>query len=268
LRNPAYTGQARSGINTLEDAHPAIITRAEYDAAQHRRGVSPLRSPDGALLAGLLRCSGCRYVMKLDSIRDRDGSKLPMYRCRGDHAAGRCPNMSSVLAHIIEGHVEAEFLAALGPGGVLARPGTTDGTDAALYTTVDDAEADMADWLEAVSPSSVGRAAYANALEVRQHRVDAARQALSAAQAAESVHLPPQADLQAVWPTLSTPERRRLLSAGIDTVFLRRGRDITTRSLILFAGDGPTDLPSRGRRVPLAGYTWPDAPDDTGVAVA
>ena len=269
LRNPVYTGQARSGIHVKEDAHPAIITKAEFDAAQRRRGVSPLRSADGALLAGLLRCAGCRYVMKLDSIT-RGGSKIPMYRCRGDHAAGRCPEPSSVLAHIIESHVEAEFLAALAPDGVLARPSSGDDTEQALSNALDNAEAELADWLEAVSVTSVGRAAYAAALEARQQRVDQARDALDAAEAAAGVHLPPQADLQAIWPTLSTPERRRLLSAGIDAVMLRRGRgtSITSRSLILYVGDAPTDMPSRGRRVPLAGFTWADSPTDTGMAVA
>jgi hypothetical protein len=252
----------------MEDAHPAIISAAEWRAAQAARGVTPLRSADGALLAGLLRCGGCRYVMKPDTLRTRDGVKLRQYRCRGDHAAGRCPAPSSVLTHVIEDHVTAEFFAALGPDGVLAQAATSDAEQASALTSLGEAEHELAEWLEAVSPATVGRAAYTAALEVRQERVDTARQAVHAAEKASTATLPPAADLQEVWPTLSTPERRKLLSAGIDAIFLRRGHVIADRSLILYAGEAPSDLPSRGRRVPLASFAWPDAPVNAGIAVA
>jgi site-specific DNA recombinase len=270
LKNPVYTGQARSGIHSLEDAHPAIITGVEWRAAQTARGVvSPLRSPDGALLAGLLRCAGCRYVMKLDSIRDRDGSKLRMYRCRGDHAAGRCPAAASVLAHIIEPYVVSVFFEALGPDGILADAGTDDAGHQQAQHAAEAAQADLAEWLEVVSISSVGRAAYMTGIEARQRRVDEALSAASAAATPSSAAtLPEVASLREAWPTLRTDEQRRLLAAGIDAIVLRKGRDLAERSLILFAGEAPDDLPSRGRRVPLASYPWPDTPGDAGVAVA
>ena len=122
IENPVYTGQARSGQHHKDGAHPALVSEAEWRAAQlTRRTVSPLRSPSGALLAGLLRCAGCRYVMKPDTITSREGN-LRQYRCRGEHAAGRCPAPTSVLAHVIEPRVVAAFFAELGPDGVLTRP--------------------------------------------------------------------------------------------------------------------------------------------------
>ena len=39
---------------------------------------------------------------------------------------------------------------------------------------------------------------------------------------------------------------------------VRRGRDIATRTLILWAGEAPDDLPDRGRRVALASFAWPE----------
>jgi hypothetical protein len=130
--------------------------------------------------------------MKPDTITSREGT-LRQYRCRGEHAAGRCPAPTSVLAHVIEPRVVAAFFAELGPDGVLTRPA-----------------ADRA------------------------------------------------AGLPALWPDLSTQDRRQQLAAGIDAIMLRRGRDIATRTLILWAGEAPDDLPARGRRVALASFAWPE----------
>ena len=172
--------------------------------------------PSGALLAGLLRCAGCRYVMKPDTITSREGN-LRQYRCRGEHAAGRCPAPTSVLAHVIEPRVVAAFFAELGPDGVLTRP-------------------------------AADRAA-----------TERAQPALDAAVAGSaSAGLPISAGLPAVWPDLSTQDRRQQLAAGIDAIMLRRGRDIAARTLILWAGEAPDDLPARGRRVALASFAWPE----------
>ena len=118
LDNPVYTGEARSGKYRKPDAHQAIVTRDEWQAAQGSHSVTPLRSPDGALLSGILRCAGCRYVMKPDYSMKADGSKLRQYRCRGDHAAGRCPERATVSVHLIEPYVEQLFLDKLVRRGV------------------------------------------------------------------------------------------------------------------------------------------------------
>ena len=120
ISNRVYVGEARSGQNVKPNAHPAIVSEAEWQAAQSARSLAPARSTDGALLAGLLRCAGCRYVIKPDSMPDRDGERLRLYRCRGEHAAGRCPAKASVLGRVIEPYVVEAFFEALEPGGVLA----------------------------------------------------------------------------------------------------------------------------------------------------
>jgi site-specific DNA recombinase len=258
IENPVYTGQARSGQHRKDGAHPALVSAEEWRAAQLTRPtVSPLRSPAGALLAGLLRCAGCRYVMKSDTITGRDG-KLRQYRCRGEHAAGRCPNPTSVLAHVVEPHVVAAFLAALGPDGVLTRPASNRADITRARRVLAEAEAELAAWIEAVSVREVGRDAYTAGLIIRQQRRKESQQALDAVAGCASVGLPALPDVPALWPGLSTDDRRRLLATGIDAVMLRRGRDITARTLILWAGQAPADLPARGRRVPLASFAWPD----------
>jgi site-specific DNA recombinase len=259
IENPVYTGQARSGQHHKDDAHPALVSKAEWHAAQlTRRTVSPLRSPSGALLAGLLRCAGCRYVMKPDTVAG-PGGNLRQYRCRGEHAAGRCPRPASVLAHVVEPHVVAAFLAELGPDGVLIRPASDRVAAEHAQRAVAEADAELAAWIEAVSVREVGRDAYAAGLTSRRQRQNDAQQALDAAVVGSApAGLPIAAGLPALWPDLSTQDRRQQLAAGIDAIMLRRGRDIATRTLILWAGEAPDDLPARGRRVPLASFAWPE----------
>ena len=168
IENPVYTGQARSGQHHKDGAHPALVSEAEWRAAQlTRRTVSPLRSPSGALLAGLLRCAGCRYVMKPDTITSREGN-LRQYRCRGEHAAGRCPAPTSVLAHVVEPRVVAAFFAELGPDGVLTRPAADRAATEHARHALAETEAELAAWIEAVSVREVGRDAYAAGLTSRR----------------------------------------------------------------------------------------------------
>ena len=71
---------------------------------------------------------------------------------------------------------------------------------------------------------------------------------------------------ETVYASLSLPERRSLLRAGIGAVFVRRstvrgGRyapDPAERVLILWPGDEPDDLPGRrnGGDVPLIPLDW------------
>lgn len=260
VANPVYTGEARSGKHHKANAHPAIVTTAEWQAAQGARSESVSRSGDGALLSGILRCGGCRYVLKPDTMRGRNGDKLRLYRCRGDHAAGRCPEPASVLGRVIEPYVEQVFLDALGPDGPLARSTRSDRELDAARQAVDDAEAELEAWI-ALSVTALGREAYLAGLTSRQRRLDEARETLQAALAAAAgplADVPAGVDLRELWPRLDVAERRRLLAAGLDAVVVFRGREsVEERVEVLYRGEAPADLPSRGRRVPLRGFERP-----------
>jgi site-specific DNA recombinase len=252
LANPVYTGQARSGKHVMEGAHPAIVTEAEWRAAQGVRGVvAAARSTDGALLSGILRCAGCRYVMKPDMLVAR-GEKLRQYRCRGSHASGRCPSPAAVLARVIEPYVVDQFFTAIGPQGILARP-VAIAVAADLQHELDDARMQLERFLEhaeVADPQMFNRG-----VRAREERVQVALAALDAARPVGP--LPEATDLQTLWPEMTTAEQRRLLAAGIDAVMLRRGRDLGTRARVLYAGQMADDFPRRGRRGTIVSYDFP-----------
>jgi site-specific DNA recombinase len=269
LQNPVYLGEARSGKHRKKDAHPAIVSEQEWRAAQGARSVSPLRSGEGALLAGLLRCAGCRYVLKPDTMRDRDGSTIRHYRCRGDHAAGRCPAPSSVLGRVIEPYIVERFFAELAPRGILARGQAEAREVDELRRRLDEAERELEAWVNEPALNALGRELYLSGLEVRQKAVDDARSVLAEHHQEDDLDDLGEAGQRDLWPTLPVSERRRLLALGVDGIMLRRGRELDERVWIFWRGQGPDDLPSRGRRVPLASFAWPDdRPDDPGEAFA
>jgi DNA invertase Pin-like site-specific DNA recombinase len=260
LRNPVYTGQARSGRHVKEDAHAAIVTASEWGAAQNGRPVSPARSGDGALLAGLLRCCGCRHVLKPDTMKLRDGRKERIYRCRGEHASGRCEDRSAVLGRLIEPYVEEQFLAARAAGGVLAHSEPAENEVAELSRALAEGERLLEEWVADARAQALGDL-YWSGLEARQAAVDEARAALDELGGpGDTPLLPDDVELRAVWPSLSIAERRRLLTVGVDAVMLRSGKSLALdeRVLILWAGQGPDDLPRRGRRAEaLTPFAWP-----------
>jgi DNA invertase Pin-like site-specific DNA recombinase len=275
VANRVYLGEARSGKHVNEQAHEPIVPRGEWEAAQGVRvGRSP-RNGDGLLLAGLVRCAGCRYVVKADHMRDRDGSRLGLYRCRARHPGGRCPTPTSSLARVLDPWVEERFLDALGPDGPLAQA-IADTEDAqAAEAELETAEAELAAYRDDTLISVIGRAAYHAGLEKRAAVVDAARATLTEArrrsQLAELLPATPGSLVNA-WGGLRVAERRTILRAAIDAVILRPVRGggshvpIAERALILWRGQAPTDLPRRGIRVPLAPFAWPEErPADLGV---
>jgi site-specific DNA recombinase len=262
LANPVYTGEARHGAKRNADAHPAIVTQAEWRAAQAAKSVRPLRTDGGALLAGLARCEACGYVLKPAATRI-GGEKVRTYRCRGDHATGACPAPCMVLAGKLEPFVVERFLDALGPRGVLAQPVATSAERDDARRALEDAEAEFEYWIHHMSPRDLGDDAYRTGADTRRNRVRDAQDALDALDGGGH-DLPPAAELRDAWPTLTIAERRRLLAAGVDAVLVRRGRDLAGRVRVLWHGEAGVDARRHGGRVLLAA----DDPVGAGMAVA
>jgi len=96
LRRREYLGEVRSGEHVKEGAHPAIVDPVTWQAAQNVK--SPRWTNSGEpplLLAGSVRCAGCRYMAA--NFRIRSGRDAPTYCCkRKNH--DMCPDPFNIGA--------------------------------------------------------------------------------------------------------------------------------------------------------------------------
>jgi DNA invertase Pin-like site-specific DNA recombinase len=272
IANRVYLGEARSGRHVNPDAHEPLIDRPTWEAAQAARGASSPRSQDPALLAGILRCAGCRHLMKPDSQKLRSGERVRLYRCRGEHASGTCGERAAVLGRVVEPYVERVFLNAV--GDLIAEGNPASEQIEQARTAVEEAERELGAYRDDQRIADVlGVDRYVEGLRVRADATDDAHRALGELQARFGVGgLTETASLVESWPELSVADKQRLLLATLDCVFVRavgRGQvPIERRTLALLRGEAPDDLPRRGRRVGLRPFVWPERPDQLGAAAA
>jgi DNA invertase Pin-like site-specific DNA recombinase len=265
IGNRVYLGEARSGRYVNREAHEPIVPRAEWEAAQSAPTGTTVGN-GGALLAGIARCAGCRYVLKGDTMRGRNGGQLRIYRCRGKHAAGRCSSPATIMARLIDPFVEQSFLAAIGQNGPLAEASMATAELEAAELRLRDVELELRTYLATNLATVIGTDAFVAGAESRQQAVDEAQRNLHAAheRAELSGLITTSGSMIDAWPTLTTAEKRSLLAAGLDAAFVRavrgsgRSASVTDRVALLWRGQAPGDLPGRGRRVPLAPFPWPD----------
>ena len=255
LRNRAYLGEARSGEFVNPDAHEAIIDEALFDKAQ-REPVAPSPRHGESLLAGIVRCAGCRYALKPDRMKPKyeDGERVRIYRCRGTRSVGKCPAPVAVMGRVIEPYVEQAFLEQFADVG---------GVGADRDADLDAAQAELA---EAYEQRDAFLALTIDDPEAAQAELDRRQDRVRMAQARIDELAGPLAQqdfaLDVEWPELPTSEKNALLRAGIDAVFVRRAphrgtSPIEDRTAILWNGEGPDDLPGPGRRgLDLASYDW------------
>jgi DNA invertase Pin-like site-specific DNA recombinase len=253
LSNRVYLGEARSGEFVNESAHSALVDEDTWRLAQRPAGKRS--TGEGALLSGLARCAGCRYILKHDNMTSH-GKRLTIYRCRGHRAMGTCADRASSLSRVIEPFVVERFFEGL--GDVLAEAVRVAGDYRELEARLDRAQAELVAYRDSGAAAVLGDA-FLDGLVIRQGKVDAAREALDAVRDS-AVDLPDAPTLRGVWDELSVRQRRHALAAGIDAVFLRSGKGlpIAERVHIFWRGEAPSDLPGVGRRVgPIRPLDWP-----------
>ena len=213
-----------------ENAHEAIVTRAEFDAAQSTTK-SLFGQRDGsvasqAMLGGLVRCAGCGHTLKITGNTDKkSGERYPVYYCTGRYASGPCPNRATARASLVDAYVEERVLGALQrEGGLLAEAVAASEQIEAAAREVDEAEHELDLFVN--NPKLLGllgEQKFVEGVEVRQAALDQARQAFAQArsQSALAEELG-DGDLLAAWPTLTSQEKRRLMQGLLDRVVLTR----------------------------------------------
>lgn len=227
------------------DAHPALVTEAEWQAAQMNPSIRTggRNGKPAPLLSGLIRCQACRYSLSLG--RGPKGERL--YRCRAKHASGTCQRPVSVTADVIEAYVEEVVLSEI-DGVVRLVPDSTDRDRA--HESLAQARTDLDGFRRDTSSRRRLGAAWNEWLDtylaaVREAEVELERVSLRAGPGREGL-------TREHYLALSPTDRREVLAGFIDCVVVRRskgrGRNvdpIDRRARILWRGEAPADLPRR-----------------------
>ncbi len=257
VRNRTYLGEIHGGKNIVNvDGHPAIIDAETFAAANLRQvAVSGTSGKATGLLTGILRCSSCRYSLRYSMGKTRHGKPRADYRCKSRHrAVGKCPNPASVSSATIEQYVVDLFLER--HAGERSRKATDESAE--FRKAVEIAEAELDAILDAELRTVLGSDsdAYLRAVRDRQTKLDRARAALdSSEQIAGRVKSFAVAD---IWSDASVHERRALLAAAFDCVFVRPGGRVPDRIFVCDPGTAP-DLPIRGQRWTPIEFRFPSS---------
>jgi site-specific DNA recombinase len=253
IKNRVYMGYAYRGERINRGAHRAIVTAAEWQAANLAPVRAAARSGKPNLLGGIARCAACRYVLAPGKSRfGGTGEQVLGYRCRGTHTTGVCPAPASVNAVKLERYVEGLWRAQMAQEALVV------GQDADALHAAADALSAAEEELETFAADVTARRllgdGYHAALEGRASAVNHAQANLQKA----ITSAPDTATIER-YDELPITDRKRILGSSIDAVIVRRAHSrvpIDRRVTILWRGEGPEDLPRRGRdNGPIRPYT-------------
>jgi DNA invertase Pin-like site-specific DNA recombinase len=257
VRSDVYLGVASHGEFRKEGAHDALTDAATWRRAQRRGHQTTSRADEPALLAGVLRCAGCRYVMRAATRTLKDGQVVHDYRCRcSAEQAGRCLDAATATgSEGAEAFIVDAFFARIDDLQVKLNEGATLDVVADRQAVRDDARLALEAYAgDARVQAALGMDAYVAGLEARRAVLDEAQRELDAAN--DSIEaLPGALDAMSVrrsWRVLTVDEKRQLLASVIDCVFVRRraGREsLADRTRVLWRGETVgLALPGQGKR--------------------
>lgn len=238
IKTRSYTGEARYGSHVLAEAHPRLVADDVWERAQPRPNADTRSWRGETLLAGLVRCAGCGYVMGASRTVGR------RYNCNRHHATGRCPSPTTAPADRLEQFIVAAFLERYGNTTVIGA-GDDDPAVGGTREARDRVQRELIAWRDDVEMREVlGDEDYRAGLLARKRAFDDATTAHELALRnanASSLHVD-----ELLWRELDVPDRRGLLRKGIDAVVLRRASStahpLPDRVDIFWTGQAPDDL--------------------------
>ncbi|HEY5193014.1 MAG TPA: recombinase family protein [Solirubrobacteraceae bacterium] len=243
IKNRVYMGEAYRGSAVNPDAHEAIVSFAEWQKANLAPVRVSHRGKKPNLLGGVVRCAGCRYVLAPQVYGAGRPNPTRVYRCRTVHSAGACPEPASIARDALDHYVEAVWREQMA-SRALSMQQDSEALRAAA-PKLEAAEEELRAFASDLTARRLLGSDYHAALELRAAAVDQARAELQ--QASASVASPEAIE---GYDELPLEERKRILSSSIDAVIVKRGHahaPVDERVTILWRGEGPDDLPRRGR---------------------
>jgi DNA invertase Pin-like site-specific DNA recombinase len=252
LSNDVYLGIARCGRLVNENAHPAILTREQFDAVNASRTRQPIPPGDTTrerLLLGLARCQGCGRTLKVVQRRRADGSVVQSYFCK-DAANEPCSERAYVHADALDEFVADWFARALKTAPHLVDVEATTRELEQAQRVQEKAQAELHAYVEAAS--ALEPLLFQKGIASRQKRLDEARAAVQVA-SARTTRLPVGGSLLDLWGTFTPAERREVLGGFLDEIEVRRGAsaDLAGHTRIVWS-DGSVAKDERRVRVAAA----------------
>lgn len=271
LKNRVYLGEARFGALVNPTAHEPLVDDALWLRAQSAfRGRPPSKNREPALLAGLMRCQGCRYVMAPTM---REGKRR--YKCLGTAIGRACPAPAFITEEPLVPLIDAALFDRLDE--IVAEPAMPDEAVTTLVAARDGAYRRLAVYRDdAELPDVIGYEAWKDGLRVKQVELDAAEQALVEATSDRVEGLPDVATLRSVWHEMDVETRRRAIAMVFDAIVVRKHPSRSQRlaivdrvRLIEAGGLDRFEIP-RSSRTParaLAPFPWSGDPHGPWIAL-
>jgi DNA invertase Pin-like site-specific DNA recombinase len=249
VKNRAYVGEAHHAEHVRAGAHPIIVDEVLWQAANRVRPAVrsdvEAREHEDSLLRGLLRCSGCRYVMK--RLPHRTGP--PRWRCRTVLAEKACTHECCAPATLtgrdgerIEARVVEEFFELA--TGVAVEPSTTTSKVADLERQVTDSEALLDELGTLAVRRQLGADRWTKMVAETREQLDQATAGLARARARATM-LPgvDRVTLEQAWEGMTLPERQDALRSIVQAVMVDEDGGIDVVPVWVEA-----DLPRKGSR--------------------
>ena len=238
LANVAYVGTVRAGSHVNEHAHPAIVERDLFEAAQASRTTQPVPPGDttrGLLLLGIARCGGCGRTLKVVRRPRADGSHVAAYYCK-NAASEPCVERAYVHADDLDGFIEDWFAGALTnvPRMVDVVAAGVELERAQAGQTA--AESELHAFVE--TASALDPVLFQRGVDARQGRVDGAREQVRHL-SARLTRLPTGGALPDLWDGFDPSERREVLAGFLDRVEVSRGASADLAgNVVIYWSDG------------------------------
>jgi site-specific DNA recombinase len=241
LQNRAYVGETVYAGATYEGTHEPIVSVDEWQAAQRQGRPKLKRSGTHSLLAGIAVCASCGKKMGMDRSGD-----VPIYKCPRK-PRGLCKAPASISCSVLDVFVIERVRAwAQGEGledqivEVHAAEDKAATAAELLQQARDELDGFAVDSVELRLPREATR----KGLEARQEAVRRAEAAVQDSEA-ESSAATIRTSLRAIWPDLTTAERRQLIGAVLDRVTVRRrapGLTTEDRVRLVWVGENGTTV--------------------------
>jgi DNA invertase Pin-like site-specific DNA recombinase len=260
VRRRVYVGEAHHGEHVHHDAHPAIIEAGLWAAAN--RSTPAVRSAPAvkdrahseSLLRGLLRCAGCRYVLKRQPGRR---GEHPRWLCRtvltnrdATHDCEQPVRVRQSESAAIEEVVLKEFFR-LATGVAAER--SPDATSGDAERRLADAERRLADaeaLLDELSSlevrRSLGAERWNRMVSEARDDVERAEQEVAGARAMTRVGSIDVATLEEGWAGMTLPERQDALRSIVQAVMVEAGDAPVAERVHVAPVWEAVDLPRKG----------------------